>query len=107
MGLHLSRAEAEGVPDMRTQDGGPLMPAALQPLYVSDREAATLLGRSVDWLRANAGTLEAVYGFPKIDPAVGKRHRPAIERWAEQRNAPRPMHMTQSNPERIGNHDKF
>lgn len=75
------------------------------PLYISEKDAAALLGAGIDWFRANRENLERVYGFPKIDPATGKRHRPSIERWAEARNAPKGRAST--NPERIGNHEHF
>lgn len=64
------------------------------PLYVSEQEAAKLLGHNVTWLRSNASVLERQYGFPKIDPATQKRHRGAIEAWAEKRNMHDQRHTT-------------
>jgi hypothetical protein len=64
------------------------MPAP-EPLYVKEAEAARMLRHDVSWLRQNAPTLEAQYGFPKIDPAIGMRHREAIEEWARERNSRR------------------
>jgi len=61
------------------------MPA--QSLYVSDRELARMLGHAIDWLKANRDKLEQQFGFPKVDPAIGKTHREAVEEWARKRNA--------------------
>jgi len=61
------------------------MPAP-EKLYVKEEEAARMLGHNVTWLRSNAETLESQYGFPKIDTAIGKRHKESIEEWARQRN---------------------
>lgn len=77
------------------------MPAP-DPLYVKEVEAARMLRHDVGWLRANAPTLESQYGFPKIDPAVGMRHREAIEEWARERNSRRTRgseRLTETNRE--------
>lgn len=66
----------------------------LASLYVSDKVAAQMLGHTIDWLRANREMLERQFGFPKVDPAVGKTHREAIEEWARQRNV-EPLHKAQ------------
>lgn len=58
-----------------------------QPLYVSEREVARLLGRAIDWLKSHRTDLEDRYGFPKVDQAIGKTHRESIEEWARKRNA--------------------
>lgn len=58
-------------------------------LYVKEVEVARMLRHDITWLRANAGTLEKQYGLPKVDPAIGMRHRGAIEEWARERNARR------------------
>lgn len=60
------------------------MPA--EALYIADAAVARLLGHGIDWLRANRSDLEQQYGFPKVDPAVGKTHREAVEVWARKRN---------------------
>ncbi len=57
-------------------------------LYVPDSTAAAMLGQKIDWFRANVDMLERQYGFPKVDPAVGKRHKESIETWARKRNMP-------------------
>lgn len=57
-----------------------------EPLYIADKEVARLLDRSVAWFKSNAKALESQYGFPKIDPAIGKRHRETVEKWARERN---------------------
>lgn len=56
-------------------------------LYINEKETASMLGRSTEWLRANRGELERATGFPPIDPIVGRRHRPSIEAWAAARNS--------------------
>ncbi len=56
------------------------------PIYLSERQVAELLGYGIDWLRRHAAELERQFGFPGIDPAIGKRHRPSIEAWASERN---------------------
>lgn len=78
------------------------MPAA--PLYVKEVEAAKMLRHDVSWLRQNAHVLESQYGFPKIDPAIGMRHREAIEEWARERNfrnAKRPERLIETNRENV------
>ncbi|MCT4611318.1 MAG: hypothetical protein N4A70_19180 [Pelagimonas sp.] len=57
------------------------------PIYFSERQTAEFLGYSVEWLRKNVLQLEQQYGFPRIDPAIGKRHAPSIEVWAQERNS--------------------
>lgn len=75
-------------------------------LFVSEREAAEMLGHSVDWFRKNREDLERQFGFPKIDPATGKRHLPSIERWASERN--NVVNGSDSAAEkRIGNLDRI
>ena len=66
-------------------------------LYVKEAEIAKMLGHDVTWLRSNLNTLERQYGLPKIDPAVGMRHREAVEEWARERN----MRTAKSRPERL------
>ena len=56
-------------------------------LYVSESTIAKMLGHDAAWLRKNSAVLERQYGFPTIDPAIGKRHAPSVERWASERNA--------------------
>jgi hypothetical protein len=56
------------------------------PLYINEADAARMLGKPTSWLRSNVTTLERQYGFPKVDPAVGMRHKEAIEAWARDRN---------------------
>lgn len=76
-------------------------------LYVREVEAARMLRHDVTWLRKNAAMLEAQYGFPKIDPATGMRHREAIEQWARERNsrqATRSPRLSENNKE---NFDAF
>jgi hypothetical protein len=55
-------------------------------IYASESTIAKMLGHDRAWLHANACMLEQQYGFPKIDPAIGKRHRPSVEAWASERN---------------------
>lgn len=62
---------------------------AIDQIYASESTVAKMLGHGVDWLRSNQTTLESQYGFPKIDPAIGKRHIPSIKKWAAERNAAR------------------
>tara|TARA_R110000851_G_scaffold22626_14_gene67042 strand:+ start:522 stop:761 length:240 start_codon:yes stop_codon:yes gene_type:complete len=57
-------------------------------LYLSESTIAKMLGHDTMWLTKNSDTLERQYGFPKIDPAIGKRHAPSVEQWAAVRNAP-------------------
>ncbi|MEX0303095.1 MAG: hypothetical protein AB3N24_11780 [Leisingera sp.] len=75
----------------------------MQQLYVSEGSVAKMLGHDVKWLRANSHNLEKQYGFPPIDPAIGKRHRESIEAWARERNtrkAPtRPGRLSTTNQE--------
>lgn len=56
-----------------------------QPLFKSEAQIAKMLGHDTAWLRSNAPALEEQYGFPPIDPAIGKRHAPSVERWAQER----------------------
>ncbi len=79
----------------------------ISPLYVSEKEAATLLRHDVDWLHKNAHVLEESSGFPKIDPVVGMRHYEAIVEWARERNIRRRKgheRLTGTNQE---NHNGF
>jgi hypothetical protein len=72
-------------------------------LYLTEGEVARMLGHDTAWLRANAPTLEAVHGFPKVDCAIGKRHREAIEEWSRERNIGRrraPERLNGNNRER-------
>lgn len=62
---------------------------ALAKLYLSEREVARMLGRDLAWLKANLPTMIRQYGFPKIDTAVGRYHREAVEEWARERNVTR------------------
>lgn len=80
------------------------MPAArdtIDKLYVNEREAARMLGHDVAWLRENARSLEEQFGFPKIDVAIGRRHREAIEEWSRERNIARGRRpgLTETNRE--------
>lgn len=59
----------------------------VQQLFVKEADIAKMLGHDVKWLRSNREVLERQYGFPKIDPAIGMRHREAVEEWARERNA--------------------
>ncbi|GLO70289.1 hypothetical protein VWZ88_12740 [Phaeobacter sp. JH20_36] len=76
---------------------------SVQSLFVKEAEVAKLLGHDVKWLRANSTTLEAQYGLPEIDPAIGLRHREAIEEWARERNTrkakSRPGRLQSTNQE--------
>lgn len=76
------------------------------PLYISEAEAARLLGHDVSWLRSNASALERQYGFPRVDPAIGKRHRPSIEAWAQERNS-RPTRIELNDKINLGKMDAF
>lgn len=67
------------------------------PLYVSEAQIAAMLGHRIDWLRQNATMLERQYGFPPIDPVIGKRHREAVEAWARERNTRRPAPQRSTN----------
>lgn len=78
----------------------------MKSLYVTDAEAAVMLGRSTAWIKKNAEALETQYGFPKVDPAIGKRHRPSIEQWAKERNS-RSQIIQQPTAATIGNPDEF
>jgi hypothetical protein len=61
------------------------MPATPR-LYEKEEVVARLLGHDIRWFRSNVQVLEAQFGFPKIDPAIGLRHREAVELWARRRN---------------------
>lgn len=60
------------------------------PIYITEKDVAKFICRGVNWLRDHAEQLERQYGFPKVDPAIGRRHRPSIEEWAAERNS-RPL----------------
>lgn len=60
------------------------MCSSVQQLFVKEADIAKMLGRDVKWLRSNGGTLERKYGFAKIDPAIGMRHREAVEECGQQ-----------------------
>lgn len=81
----------------------------VQQLFVKEADIAKMLGHDVKWLRSNSETLERQYGFPKIDPAIGMRHREAVEEWARERNAryakARSERLTETN--HTENHDAF
>ena len=66
-------------------------------LYVKEAEIARMLGHDIRWLRSNQTTLESQYGLPKIDPAIGFRHRESVEEWARERN----MRTARSRSERL------
>ncbi len=77
-------------------------------LFVSEAAAAKMLGRDVSWLRANAATLEVQFGFPKVDLAIGRRHKEAIEVWARGRNIDRQKFPEQTDEDSKGtNFDEF
>tara|TARA_R110000796_G_scaffold9452_13_gene32238 strand:+ start:1963 stop:2202 length:240 start_codon:yes stop_codon:yes gene_type:complete len=57
-----------------------------ESLYIKEAEVARLLRHDITWLKKNATCLENQYGFPTVDPAIGHRHRGAIEAWAQERN---------------------
>ncbi len=82
---------------------------AVQQLFVKESDIAKMLGHDVKWLRSNSETLERQYGFPKIDPAIGMRHREAVEEWARERNArtakARSERLKETN--HTENHDAF
>lgn len=75
----------------------------MEKLYVKDAEIAKALSQPLTWLKANASMLERQFGFPRIDPAVGLRHREAVEEWARERNmrkaTARPEWLTETNQE--------
>lgn len=60
---------------------------AFEKEFASETEAARILGRDRSWLAENLDRLENQFGFPKIDPAIGKRHVPSIKEWARERNS--------------------
>lgn len=71
-------------------------------IYVSESTIAKMLGHDRPWLQANIETLERQFGFPKIDPAIGKRHRPSVEQWAMERNTrlrPTGQRLTETSEE--------
>ncbi len=82
---------------------------SVQQLFVKESDIAKMLGHDVKWLRSNSETLERQYGFPKIDPAIGMRHREAVEEWARERNArtakARSERLKETN--HTENHDAF
>lgn len=57
-----------------------------ESLYIKEAEVAALLKHNITWLKTNINVLEREHGFPAIDPAIGHRHRGAIEAWALERN---------------------
>lgn len=57
------------------------------PIYIPEAHVAKMLGHGIDWFHKNVEMLERQYGFPKVDPAIRRRHRPSIEKWAEERNS--------------------
>lgn len=57
-----------------------------EPLYASEKRVAQMLGHDLTWFRENVDALEKQFGFPKVDPATGRRHIPSIRKWAETRN---------------------
>ena len=59
----------------------------MMTLYKSEAQIARMLGHDTAWLHKNATALERQYGFPPIDPAIGKRHAPSVEQWASERTA--------------------
>ena len=73
----------------------------ITPLYLTEKEVAQLLRRGVDWLRQHSEQLERQYGFPKVDPAVGWRHRQAIEMWALERNTRKSPSFSGDADERV------
>lgn len=77
------------------------------PLYVKEAEVAEMLRHGVGWLRKNAPALEAQYGFPKVDPATGLRHKEAIEKWARERNFRTARNLERSNHANRENTDAF
>jgi hypothetical protein len=78
---------------------------SLQPLYRSEAQIAKMLGHDTEWLRKNASTLEAQYGFPKIDPAINKRHAPSVEQWARDRNTATPPSHSKNRNQHVENFD--
>ncbi len=81
----------------------------VQQLFVKEADIAKMLGHDVMWLRSNSETLERQYGFPKIDPAIGMRHREAVEEWARERNARKAKTRSErfTETEHTENHDAF
>lgn len=81
----------------------------VQRLYVKEVEIAKMLGQDIRWLRLNRENLERQYGFPKIDPAIGMRHREAVEDWARERNAryAKARYERSSKTNHTENHDAF
>lgn len=81
----------------------------VQRLYVKESDIAKMLGHDVRWLRSNSDALERQYGFPKIDPAIGMRHREAVEEWARERNARYAKVRSEQSTatEHTENHDAF
>ena len=55
-------------------------------LYVSEKETAQLLGRSLTWFKNNRDKLELSYGLPKLDRALNLRNRESLIEWARKRN---------------------
>lgn len=51
------------------------------PLYMSDRQVAEMLGVTRQWFSQNHARLELNHGFPKRDPAFNKRSRSAVLTW--------------------------
>lgn len=76
-------------------------------LYVTERQVATMLGQTLDWLKAHAEDLERSTAFPKIDPVVGRRHRESVEIWARQRNLRQQVRMSGSTETNRENEDAF
>lgn len=58
----------------------------LPRIYVSDVEAAQVLGRSFTWFKQHVDRLEGQFQFPKKDTAIRLRHLPSILEWAAERN---------------------
>lgn len=79
----------------------------IAPLYAPEADIAAMLGRSVDWLRKNARDLEQQCGFPKVDTAIGLRHVPSVQAWADERNRRRQNLSVQGQPSHEENHDAF
>lgn len=85
------------------------MPTA-EPLFVSEKDVATMLGSDIKWLRANIKALEETTGFPKMDPVVGKRHKEAIIEWARERafrSSKRQARMLEADQRNQENKDAF
>lgn len=79
--------------------------ARVERLYINETEVARMLGHEIAWLRTNAATLERQYGFPKVDPATGKRHRPSIEAWAHERNSRARLDQPQETTSQVKYHE--